>query len=447
MAAVAREVIEAYGDASGWAMANPVGTGPYRLKEWRRGSRSCSRRIRVFARSTFPTAPSRPTRERVATMQGQEAAADRPRRDLDHRGVESAAARVRQRRSSTTSTLPPDLVANVLDAGEHAASREYADAGRDARTRLTQPALSVHVLQHGRSRSSAATRKEKIALRRAIVMGFNTDEMIKRRAARGRRCRRRSRFRRTSPATTPSSNARAPYDPRGGEGAARQVRLHRSRRRRLARAAGRQAADAVDGIDAVGARPRVRRAVEEEHDGDRHPDRVRQAEVARPAEDGPRRAAADVAGRLDQRVRAKAMRSCGLLYSEQHRANQLSRASRCPSTTSSIASRSVLPDGPSATRSTGGWRSSSPPTSRGMLRRVPDREHAACGRGCSGTRSTRTGSTRGSTSTSHGAARGPLDPRRRGNWCLWPQSRKCDMRARHRPGRRLFALPVPSALA
>ncbi|HEX7271610.1 MAG TPA: ABC transporter substrate-binding protein, partial [Casimicrobiaceae bacterium] len=29
MAAVAREVIEAYGDASGWAMANPVGTGPY----------------------------------------------------------------------------------------------------------------------------------------------------------------------------------------------------------------------------------------------------------------------------------------------------------------------------------------------------------------------------------------------------------------------------------
>ncbi len=39
MAAVAREVIEAYGDASGWAMANPVGTGPYRLAEWRRGQK------------------------------------------------------------------------------------------------------------------------------------------------------------------------------------------------------------------------------------------------------------------------------------------------------------------------------------------------------------------------------------------------------------------------
>ena len=30
-AALAREVIEAYGDSSGWAMAHPVGTGPYRL--------------------------------------------------------------------------------------------------------------------------------------------------------------------------------------------------------------------------------------------------------------------------------------------------------------------------------------------------------------------------------------------------------------------------------
>ena len=37
--AVAREVIEAHGDASGWVMANPVGTGPFRLKEWRRGQK------------------------------------------------------------------------------------------------------------------------------------------------------------------------------------------------------------------------------------------------------------------------------------------------------------------------------------------------------------------------------------------------------------------------
>src|SRR5438309_2876024 len=34
LCAVAREVIEKYGDSSGRAMRHPVGTGPYRLKEW-----------------------------------------------------------------------------------------------------------------------------------------------------------------------------------------------------------------------------------------------------------------------------------------------------------------------------------------------------------------------------------------------------------------------------
>ena len=37
--AVAREVIERYRDESGRAMRNPVGTGPYRLKEWQPGRR------------------------------------------------------------------------------------------------------------------------------------------------------------------------------------------------------------------------------------------------------------------------------------------------------------------------------------------------------------------------------------------------------------------------
>src|SRR5690348_7058116 len=37
MAAVAREVIEAYGDVNGSAMDHPVGTGAYMFKSWRRG--------------------------------------------------------------------------------------------------------------------------------------------------------------------------------------------------------------------------------------------------------------------------------------------------------------------------------------------------------------------------------------------------------------------------
>ena len=38
-AAVAREVVEAYADPGNRVMANPVGTGPYLLKEWRRGQK------------------------------------------------------------------------------------------------------------------------------------------------------------------------------------------------------------------------------------------------------------------------------------------------------------------------------------------------------------------------------------------------------------------------
>jgi peptide/nickel transport system substrate-binding protein len=38
-AAVAREVVDAYGDASHRVMENPVGTGPYRLKSWTRGQK------------------------------------------------------------------------------------------------------------------------------------------------------------------------------------------------------------------------------------------------------------------------------------------------------------------------------------------------------------------------------------------------------------------------
>ena len=36
MGAVAREVVEAYGDQ---IMGHPVGTGPFRLADWRRSSR------------------------------------------------------------------------------------------------------------------------------------------------------------------------------------------------------------------------------------------------------------------------------------------------------------------------------------------------------------------------------------------------------------------------
>jgi ABC-type transport system substrate-binding protein len=71
MAAVARELVEAYGDASGWVMANPVGTGPYRLKEWRRGQKVVLEANPGFRKTLFPESADPADREIMAAMKGK----------------------------------------------------------------------------------------------------------------------------------------------------------------------------------------------------------------------------------------------------------------------------------------------------------------------------------------------------------------------------------------
>jgi oligopeptide transport system substrate-binding protein len=56
--AVAREVIEKYADASGRAMRNPVGTDPYRLKEWQAGHRIVLEPNPGYRDERFPPAPA-----------------------------------------------------------------------------------------------------------------------------------------------------------------------------------------------------------------------------------------------------------------------------------------------------------------------------------------------------------------------------------------------------
>ena len=148
MAAVAREVIEAYGDASGWAMANPVGTGPFRLKEWRRGQKIVLEANPNYREEYLPgerrARRPRPRRE----DEGQATAAARPHRHLDHRGVESAAPRVRERRARLRQR-------SRGPRRQRARPRQCAQArirgqGRDAAPRDAAGAV-VHVLQHGGS--------------------------------------------------------------------------------------------------------------------------------------------------------------------------------------------------------------------------------------------------------------------------------------------------------
>jgi ABC-type transport system substrate-binding protein len=72
--AVAREAIEKYGDESGRAMHHPVGTGPYRLKEWTPARRIILEANPGYREEHFPPAPANAdaaTRAVAESMQGK----------------------------------------------------------------------------------------------------------------------------------------------------------------------------------------------------------------------------------------------------------------------------------------------------------------------------------------------------------------------------------------
>ena len=82
--AVAREVVEAYGDA---IPAHPVGTGPFRLADWRRSSRIVLERSPTYREVFYDAEPDADDAEgqSTATTISRAAPTDgRSSRDLDH---------------------------------------------------------------------------------------------------------------------------------------------------------------------------------------------------------------------------------------------------------------------------------------------------------------------------------------------------------------------------
>ena len=139
MAAVAREVVEAYGDDSGWAMAHPVGTGPYVLKEWRRGQRIVLEANPGYREEYFPMTGEPGDRDLIGDMKGKR---------LPQIGrvevaiIEESNPRLLSFNAGELDyvNVPSDLVDTVLDAGNKLRP-EYAER-RVTLTRVTLPALS-----------------------------------------------------------------------------------------------------------------------------------------------------------------------------------------------------------------------------------------------------------------------------------------------------------------
>ena len=177
MAAVAREVIEAYGDSNSWTMDHPVGTGPYVLKEWRRGQKMVLVANPGYREEYFPAAPAdadATTRALAAAMKGKR---------LPQIGrveitiIEESNPQLLAFNTGTLeyANVPPDLIPRVLGPKE-ALLPEYVQAGVTLQ-KIVQPSLAYTYFNMEDPVVGGYT-PDKIALRRAIVMAFNNQELI-----------------------------------------------------------------------------------------------------------------------------------------------------------------------------------------------------------------------------------------------------------------------------
>jgi ABC-type transport system substrate-binding protein len=171
-AAVAREVVDAYGDASGWVMANPVGTGPYRLKEWRRGQKIVLEASPSFRDMRYPESSDPADRPLTAKFRGRRVPFIGR---IDISVIEEANPRLLafEKGDLDYIEVPVDLVANVLEADNMLKPR-FSKAGV-ALHRGIQPSITFTWFNMEDPVVGGYT-NEKIALRRAIGMAYNVDE-------------------------------------------------------------------------------------------------------------------------------------------------------------------------------------------------------------------------------------------------------------------------------
>jgi len=172
---VAREVIEKYGDASGWTMANPVGTGPYRLKEWRRGQRIVLEANPGYREERYPTPADAQDRAIAGKLVGRKL----PMIPLiDISVIEESNPRLLTFRQKSLDyvTVPGDLVSTVMTPGNTLKPDLAAEGVRLQRDVLPAIAYMYFNMEDG---VVGGYTPERIALRRAVSLAYNVDEEVR----------------------------------------------------------------------------------------------------------------------------------------------------------------------------------------------------------------------------------------------------------------------------
>ena len=173
--AVAREVIEAYRDESGRAMANPVGTGAYRLKQWIRSSKivlDANPGFRGFVWDFKSDDPE--DQPLIAQMKGKKMP-QVGRVEVSIIEEDQARLLAFQNGELDLMDLGGPLAPNVLDGG--VLKPQFVKKGIKL-SRIIDPAI-VYVYWNMQDPIVGGMSKEKIALRRAMAMAYNVNDEIK----------------------------------------------------------------------------------------------------------------------------------------------------------------------------------------------------------------------------------------------------------------------------
>jgi oligopeptide transport system substrate-binding protein len=178
VAAVAREVIEAYGDGSGWVQANPVGTGAFKLAQWRRGQKIVLEANRDYRPEMFPAAPAdadAATRAAAESMRGKRM----PQVGrVEVSVIEESNPQLLAFNSGALDyfNVPRDHAPRVLDASNRLLPY-YAEQGVTLH-RAVEGGLGFYAFFDLRDPLVGGYTPEKIALRRAILSAFDVPAEI-----------------------------------------------------------------------------------------------------------------------------------------------------------------------------------------------------------------------------------------------------------------------------
>ena len=164
--AVAREVVEAAGAD---IMMHPVGTGPFRLADWRRGSRVVLDANPVYRTIAFPDSDDPKVKPIVQAMKGRKLPA-LARIEISIIAEQLPELLAFDQGDMEYIALAGTILARMVENGK--LKPEYAQRGI-GHFRYSLPAL-IYTYFNQEDPVIGGNSPERIALRRAIAMGFNT---------------------------------------------------------------------------------------------------------------------------------------------------------------------------------------------------------------------------------------------------------------------------------